>query len=154
MNRQEVVTYAKTLVGIPYNHMGRNGLNDKPSGLDCAGVFLCIADHFGLPYRDILGSYSRYPGGQQIERLFSRWMVPIEKTDNPPMASVALMYQVGYFTRGKEPPQHAFLVTQSDPLRILHAHDSPTFRRVVESPIPYGYLRRITHLFDFPGIED
>lgn len=153
MKREEIVKFAKTMVGLPYRHMGRNGINSKKSGLDCAGLFVCICEHFEIPYRDIIGTYSEYPSGGQIERMFSRSLIPLEKGDIK-LACVVLMHQIKQCKSGSAQPQHAILVSQVSPLRIIHAFDSPSFRKVVESPIPHGYADRITHVFDFPGVED
>ncbi len=77
--RQEVINYARTLIGTPYHHQGR-----LPGvGLDCIGLMVMLAKFIGLPPNDETG-YGRIPDGQSIHRGLTRDMVTIRPVEVQP----------------------------------------------------------------------
>jgi len=153
MKRSEIVEYARTLVGEPFRHMGRGG-RDGRVGFDCGGVILAVCNHFGIECRDIVGSYSLYPTGGMIEKLFAKFLNPIDK-DDVRVGSVVLMYHVGFYKAGVEPPQHAYIVSSVDPyLTVIQANDAPSLKKVTESTIKPSWNEQVCYRYDFPGVED
>lgn len=152
MNRTEVVAFARTLLGVKFKHMGRNG-RDGRVGLDCGGVLACIADEFGYEYRDIIGSYSLYPTSKRRMRdLLDLFMDP---TDTIRPATIALSRGIGQLSQPSDDGQHGFVFTETEPrVKILHADNSPTVAKVVEHGLTEAMRSSIICLYDFRGIED
>lgn len=59
----EIVEAARSLVGVPYRHQGR----DRDSGIDCAGVPVVIAREVGISGFDTT-RYSRRPKPREMDR--------------------------------------------------------------------------------------
>ena len=149
--RSDVIEYARTLIGVPYRHMGRNGLGGRP-GLDCAGPLVCICHRFGIPHRDHFGTYSEYPSGGKLERFLSRSLVPIGADQIRP-ASVIVSRVWGPWGQSGEIAQHMAIVVAVEPrLRILHAADDDSIRRVAEHDARPQHAENILCAFDFPGV--
>ncbi len=61
--RDPIVEYALTLIGTPYLHQGR--MPGPNGGIDCIGVGVLIARHFGWPHEDRT-AYKRKPDGKLL----------------------------------------------------------------------------------------
>lgn len=60
--RDSIVAEAKTWIGVPYRHLGRN-----KNGVDCLGVVIKVAHGCGLSDFDT-ANYSKRPDGKQFIR--------------------------------------------------------------------------------------
>ena len=69
---QDIVTYARSWKGARWRHQGRGKGADR--GIDCAGLLLVTAQHFGLPNGDMQG-YRRNPSRAFVENV-NRWTIP------------------------------------------------------------------------------
>lgn len=60
---RDIVACAKGYVGVRWRHQGR----DKATGVDCAGLLVCIVNDLGISGFDILG-YSRRPNSTEFDK--------------------------------------------------------------------------------------
>ena len=63
MTRDEIVTEAKTWMGVRWRHIGRDR-----SGLDCIGLLIVVARHFGQDIADRT-DYRRTPDGDLFRQM-------------------------------------------------------------------------------------
>lgn len=89
MRREEIVTAARTYLGVRFVHEGRSR-----GGLDCAGLLCRVFTDLGLPYEDKLG-YDRSPVGQDFFKQLLKHMTP-NLTNTLPIGSVGLIRQSRY----------------------------------------------------------
>jgi hypothetical protein len=62
----DIVDYARTWIGATWRHQGRGTGDDR--GIDCAGLLLVTAAHFGLQHADMPG-YRRQPGREFADHI-------------------------------------------------------------------------------------
>lgn len=62
----DIVKYARTWLGTKWRHQGRG--DGSPAGIDCAGLLVVTANHFGLPHEDLTG-YGRNPERAFVEQI-------------------------------------------------------------------------------------
>jgi len=143
MKRSEVVTTARTYVGVPYRHQGRTR-----AGIDCIGLIWCIAADLG--YRvDIPANYAQSPSSALLIEGCERTMVKQDRalTDLKP-GDVVVMWGM---TRAEA--QHFAVVGQVDGrLTLIHAFSK--HQKVVEQSIDEFWSRRFVAIYCFPGLED
>ena len=63
MTPEEIISVARSLVGVPFRHQGR----DPAIGLDCIGTISCVATRLGIPHED-RRDYPETPGSGQLEK--------------------------------------------------------------------------------------
>lgn len=61
MTQDDIITVARSALGIPFRHQGRS-----EAGLDCAGLLIYVAARLCVECVDVSG-YSRRPSGGQLE---------------------------------------------------------------------------------------
>jgi len=72
----DIVDYAKTLVGVKWRHLGR----DPARGIDCVGLPVLICLKFNIPHEDIRG-YSRAPSPVKFLSYIRKNCVPVDRKD-------------------------------------------------------------------------
>lgn len=132
----EIVALARSIIGVPYRHMGRD-----TTGMDCLGVVLRVAELRGyeLP---VVGEYSRNPSGKRMARLLCKHAIQIR----PNMARSGDFLHMAF---GRH-PQHLAIISSDDPTRIIHA-DSEV-GRVVEHTLSDGWIDRVRGAYRFPDL--
>lgn len=106
--RAAIVFEARTWLGTPFHHQGRV----KGVGVDCAGVPIGVAQALGLAWNDRAG-YGRVPRGGVFQAVVAETLQRIALEDVLPGDLMTFAW--------RSEPQHIALVSQRDPLRILHA---------------------------------
>jgi cell wall-associated NlpC family hydrolase len=137
--RAEVVTAARSLLDVPFQHQGRT-----PAGIDCAGVVVYVSHLFGLSSFDATG-YRRLPAGigkEKIEDVCRREMRQIDSATAKP-GDVAL------FLIGKR-PRHLAIIGDRVGLSIIHAYE-PT-GKVTENAFDLSWRRILFETYALPGI--
>lgn len=139
VSRAEVVECARSYLGTPWHHQARV----KGTGVDCAGLLICVARELGLA--DVrMENYSRYPDGT-LDAVCSQYMLRIS-------ASAALPGDVLTFTFEKV-PQHLGIVAEwAGQLTVIHAYAGDP-RKVVENSIDPVWRPRIRGAYRIPGVE-
>lgn len=127
-----VIAQARGYLGVPFRHQGRSR-----TGVDCAGLVICVACDLGLPIRDYR-AYGRLPRGDTLLRVLREQCT--EYRGDPLPGSIALM-------RFERDPQHLAII--AGPTII---HSLSTSRKVVEHRLDTLWQSRIVGLFALPGV--
>jgi hypothetical protein len=142
VTRQEIVHAAREYVGVPFQHQGRT-----KNGIDCGGLLICTAWDLGTLSRDWDGKpYPKQPTPQYVKWVFDTFWVKCSDLELKP-GRVALMgLPVG-------PAIHIGLITSVNGRPYL-LHASPDAGRVAEHRIDSVWRKRITAVYEYPGVED
>lgn len=134
ISRAELVRIARTWLGVPFHHQGRNR-----SGVDCGGLLLCIGKEAGL---EIVPpqTYSQSPDPDVIETALALHCTRIQVRD-------ALPGDVYWLSFAGE-PRHVALASD---IGIIHAWAKPGM--VVEHRIDATWMRRIVSAWRPIGID-
>ncbi|MGB8437639.1 MAG: NlpC/P60 family protein [Burkholderiales bacterium] len=135
----DVVTTARTYLGVPWRHQGRSRL-----GLDCAGLVVLIGRELELSDHDRTG-YSRHAQGLGFVDAFR------EAMDSVPLASMRLG-DVLLFADEAYPCHCGILSEARGTPHFLHAH-APR-RKVMEEPLSAEWRQKLRFAFRFRGLED
>lgn len=138
--RDELVAEARTWKGTPFHHQGR--LKGPKGGVDCVGLLVGIARHFGIPHEDTI-DYPKRPTGDILVRTLARFMHPIALGQAKKGDVVVCWYHE------PEHPVHALILTGE---KMLHTY--ALVRKVVEHNIDDWWRKRFVCAFRFPGIVD
>lgn len=138
MFRNDIVSSARSLLGVRYHHAGRS----PKHGIDCVGLLTCVADILNYPYTDLLG-YSNIPDGKLSDRLL-RFLDKVDVENRGPG-------DVGVFwcDRHTKSPQHVGIFTD---IGLIHV-DMHT-DKVVEHSLSKPMERRLLAVLRFKGLED
>lgn len=131
--REQFLAEARTWIDVPWVHQGRNR-----HGVDCIGLVLVTCWELGLTDYDISG-YGRTPNADMLMRELDTHAHRIDLADALP-ADLAL-------SRFNGDPQHVGILTD---IGILHAYAGSG--RVVETPLPGAWRRRIVAAYRVPGV--
>lgn len=138
MTRDEIITEARTYLGVPWRHRGRSR-----TGVDCIGFICKLGDAFGIEYEDIDG-YSRNPDGRFVDHVM-KFMTYRNPQTIVPGCVVVL--------RDQHQPCHIGLIVEKyDQLYLLHA--SLAKRAVIEEEWDQYWKTKFRCALDFPGVED
>jgi cell wall-associated NlpC family hydrolase len=126
MDRSSLVTVARSYIGVPYYHAGRNR-----NGVDCVGLLLAVAEEAGVLTYTPPGYSAGFVNGDlllsEIERFAdSVEFGPVQDGD------------IGVFTIAGN-PQHAAILTAGG--SMIHAYQ--TVGRVVEHALAGAWERRL-----------
>jgi len=134
IDRALIVETARAYIGTPFRHQGRV----RGAGIDCAGVPIGVAYDLGVVDACITG-YDRQPNDTEFRAILDRYTFEIPFQDVLPADMLTFAFL-------KE--QHIAIVTQVDPICILHAYES--VGRCVEQPLDKVWLRRMRGCRRFP----
>lgn len=119
------VQAARTFLGVPFRHQGRDH-----HGIDCAGLILASYALCGVPMRDVAG-YGREPWKdglrQAVEDGFGK---PLVDTDRLP--GDVLLFRI------RREPQHLAMVTDRG-----MTHSYADAGKVVETDLDERWIKRI-----------
>lgn len=135
MTANQVITAARSALGVPFLHQGRT-----LAGLDCAGLVAYVCDTLGVEYIDREG-YARRPSGGQIEETLDAQPNIERATGQPQPGSILLMRFTGE-------PQH--LAIYAGP-NIIHSYQ--TVGKVCEHILDGRWARRIVRIYRFKGLS-
>lgn len=135
--RQQIVDEARTWLGVPWRHLGRNR-----QGIDCVGLGVVVAQALGITDYDTR-EYGRTPKPGLLAGL-RRVAIEIPIDDILPGDFLVM--------RGTAYPYHVAFVSEKHGVRhIIHAHASR--RMVVEEPYIHEWPGLTVAAFRFKGIE-
>jgi cell wall-associated NlpC family hydrolase len=137
MTREEFIMTARSFIGTPFMHQGRL----PGTALDCAGVVVCAAQACGHGVRDQTG-YADVPHAGLFVAAVEEHA---ERIDLAAVRPGDLMI----FAFARE-PQHVAIVTQTDPLQIVHAWADAG--RVVENGFDAYWRRRLRGCYRLQGV--
>lgn len=128
----EIVQSARSYLGVPYRHQGRNRL-----GLDCIGLILMVAHDLHLSDFDITG-YGRVPSGRMMARLLGQHCRPVAVKDINSGDVVHITFE--------RQPQHVAIITDAG---MIHADN---IRGVVEHSLNNRWRKKIRGAYRLPGV--
>lgn len=138
MNRELIIENSRKFLGCPWRRSGRL----PETGLDCAGLVVCVAQELGYPIRDVKNY--QLAGDGRIREYFLRSFEEISST------SLRLPGDIGLFRFDRTGPAvHAAIFTGYS--RIVHVHIR--IRRVVEHDLTPIWEKRLCHVMKFRGAE-
>lgn len=134
--RADIIAYARTLIGTPFDHQGR-----LPGvAIDCGGVLVAIASHFSLPHNDFI-NYQRQPAPALFREVL---LENLDQVQGPGVAGDILSFSFVV-------QQHLAIVTALEPLTILHAYEP--YGKVTEHAVNDWWRRRMREWWSFRGLE-
>lgn len=135
--RQQIINEARTWLGVPWRHHGRNR-----QGIDCVGVGVVVTRDLGIADYDTL-TYGRVPSPGLLDGL-RNIANEISLQDALP-GDFLVMRDSAY-------PYHvAFLSEKHGVRHIIHAHARR--RMVVEEPYMHEWPGMTVAAFKFKGVE-
>lgn len=140
----KIVEQAKTWVGTPFRHQGR----DKFIGADCAGLILGVGqevERMKLTEHEqkVLKRYRQFPSPMEVESLLAEFLDRVEEGDEQ-LGDIVLIK-----SRNSR-AGHVGIITQFEPfLMIIHANDA--FGKIVEQGIPPRSSNRVLGYFRYKG---
>jgi cell wall-associated NlpC family hydrolase len=138
MKREDFVAMARSYLGTPFHHQGR-----QPGvGLDCAGVVVVACWQCDHAVQDVI-AYGRIPFKGLLEKSVA------EYCDEIPVRGV-LAGDVLLFTF-REDPHHLAVVSHVAPIRLIHAYSQ--VNKVVENSLDAYWQKRLCKCYRIRGIE-
>ena len=136
MKAADVITAARTYLGVPFRHQGRT----PPLALDCAGLFVVVCRDLGLPVDDEQG-YARTPYKGLLEQAIARQpFLARVPTHEMREGDVPLLRFAGE-------PQHIAIHAGDT---MIHAYEHSG--RVVEHRLADVWRARVVHAYRFEGL--
>lgn len=128
--RAAAITAARDCMGIPWRHMGREGLPwGHDVGLDCIGLVMRAVAAAGRPVCD-LAAYGTDPDGTLMQRMDDHLGTPVATYGT---ACVLLIHFGGA-------PRHVALISESDTL--IHCYNGGPMK-VVEHTFDAAWRKRV-----------
>jgi cell wall-associated NlpC family hydrolase len=134
MTRQDIVYVARLWIGVRYKHQGRS-----LAGIDCAGLIIKVAHHFGVSDHD----ETTYPRRPNAASMIASLESHAKKVKREPLPGDIMLLSFEGFT------QH--LAIRSDRGMI---HSYALARKVVEHPIDDVWRSRLVMVYEYPGVTD
>lgn len=139
----DIVAYARTWLGTRWVHQGRS-----PAGIDCAGLLVKVAEHFGLEHEDMLG-YRRDPARAFLQQ--------VKKYSNPVRPRVPVQGGIGIFHDTTMPCHTGIFAVDSKTgvVTVIHSESFPR-RCVHEQTYSEGIMSLESRMVDirtFRGVE-
>jgi cell wall-associated NlpC family hydrolase len=142
IERSTIVATARSLIGTPFRHQGRD-----ERGLDCAGLLIVVAWRCGIwpAGRDVNG-YGRIPDGRTLRALCDESMTPIERDALTPGDAILVCWRDGL-------PQHLGIAGdyRHGGLSMIHAEER---RRasVIETRLMFDIHMRYVAAYRMPEV--
>lgn len=131
MTPESLIATARSAIGTPFKHQGRD-----LDGLDCAGLLAWAVRQHGLDVID-LDAYSRQPLGGLLIAMIERQPF-LHRVGRPPRAGDVLVM------RFDKEPQHVALCAGET---VIHAYEG--VGKVCEHRIDRAWQNRILRVYEF-----
>ncbi len=138
MTRDEITDEAEKYINVSFLHQGRDMI-----GLDCVGMVQQVANHFDLPYEDIIG-YARAPNSLKFLLHLQRFTVPYPILGNKHGT-------IGIFRQNIFPCHLGIFKVDAQGTWLINARADR--RKVVKELWVEGDFR-LVKLVSFPGMEN
>lgn len=150
VTKEEIVEYAKTLVGIPYVHLGRSEKN----GVDCVGMLRLVANRFGISSHDFFNYAPTADGASLIRELDTAFGVDDGYDPGLPFVGT---YESGdvlaFWVRKRTKPTHAGIFVRLDDGRPGMIHTYANIKKVTIHGLNKWWLDRICKVYRWPEVE-
>lgn len=135
----DVVSAARSLLGVPWRHQGRTN-----AAVDCLGLLVMVARQLGCPAPDD-AAYGRIPDGEQLLAEMRRWMLA-EPVGTPARPGHIVSLRVGLN------PHHAGIVSQYRYGGLSLIHGDSKAGEVTEHRLTRKWAADIVELYRLPGV--
>jgi len=137
--RASIVFEARTWLDTPFHHQGRV----KGEGVDCAGLPIGVAKACGLTWADVSG-YGRVPRHGVFQAVVQSTLQRIFVQEVQPGDLMVFAWRAE--------PQHIAIVSQTAPLRIIHAWQDAG--RCVENDLDSTWRARLRGCYRWPELVE
>lgn len=135
----QVVETGRAMIGTPYHHLGR-----VPGvGLDCVGLYVCVAQKLGLRYAD-----KPYYPAMPLHDLYGPFMALMDNV-GPVRASWGDWGLFATMPGNPALPTHLAMFTDRG---LLHSEGRRGKRRVVEHGYSKYWHTRLLGIYRYPGV--
>lgn len=141
MKRDSIQTEARRHIGTPYKHLGRS----VGSALDCIGHLVTVCRAVNLEPQDLL-VYSSTPDGVTLKRELDRQLVALPWPGELRPGCVVAIKLI------REHQHVAFVCEERG--RLTLCHTCHLTGKVCEHVLDARWRRRVTAVWDLPGVED
>ena len=131
---QMIVDAARTYLGVPFRHDGRNR-----DGIDCVGLVVCSLRDLGIDVTDQLG-LGRF---DSFETLCQTFELHAERVDGGMLLGDALVF------RGRLMDNHVALYAGNG--EMVHAYNGSSVGRVVVQPLDESWMARLARVYRLRG---
>ncbi len=142
-SRTEIVAYARRLEKTPFRHQGRA----PAMGLDCAGLVIAVAEHFGIAPADFESpAYDTFPAPAMVVRMLQKHLTYIGGLKTALTGDVGLISDHGYAV-------HMGIFAERDGYRTI-IHSTRRDNGVVEHIVDGAFARLVRGVWRYPGVAD
>lgn len=136
--QQDVVTVARSYLGVPWHHMGRSRV-----GIDCAGLLICVARDLGIVAPDFDVPNYRIRTDGTLLKVCDLYLEPIAQLEVGCVAVIAV----------ERHPQHLGIVGdyRHGGHSLIHACNSRSLNpaRVIEHRLMFSRVTRLVGAYRF-----
>lgn len=140
--RADIVRVARSYLGTPFHHMGRQpGL-----GLDCAGIPICVCRELGTVAPDYdVPPYTPTPDGRTLLEWCNSRLKRVVQMQPGDMIVTAV----------DADPQHIGILGdyRHGGLSLIHAASNASPPRVIETRLMFSRALRLVAAYVLPGVE-
>jgi cell wall-associated NlpC family hydrolase len=137
---KEVIDKAREYINVPVVHAGRNKL-----GIDCVGLFVCVAQDLGLFEYDNV-NYSPTVVPERLIGEIERFGTKKEEFGGIEIGDVAV-FSVGKY------PHHVGLISKYDEQGFWFIHANISVGKVVEQRLDRSWLSNLYSLYRIKGVS-
>lgn len=140
---QQIADQALTYLGVPYHHDGRS----REGGVDCLGLAVLVLQDLGQEVQDRVGVPQHQDiWGEIVERVELHASL-IDEGCHP------LLWMPGdlLLFRERLMHHHAGILIMDGSLEMVHSYSSSGM--VVRQPLDEPWLRRVSRVYRFNGVE-
>lgn len=134
--RNRIVKEARTWLGTPWRHQGRNKY-----GIDCAGLIIKVAHSLDISKFDVF-DYQRYPTGNKFLEYFTNNNCKYKLMKDIQLGDI-LVLNLGPY------PCHCGIYTEND----MFIHSFALRRQVIEEKWTDEYKAITVAIYSYPGVE-
>lgn len=131
---KQIIKLSRGYLNVPWRHQGRS----KISGVDCVGIFSCVADELGRPI-EIPSNYTHDPDPKILMQHMEKYFDKVLKSEMHVGDFVLMRFPDG---RRRMPNRHVGLLTN---IGLLHS--GAEARKVVEHTLNDEWYDRIEHVY-------
>ncbi len=142
-SRTEIVAYARSLEKKPFRHQGRA----PAMGLDCAGLVIAVAEHFGIAPADFESpAYDTFPAPAFVVKMLHKYLTFVGGLKTALPGDVGLIADHGYAV-------HLGIFAEHDHyLTIIHS--TRRDHGVVEHIVDRAFGRLVRGVWRYPGVTN
>jgi len=146
--RDDVVTAARSYLGVRWRHQGRG-----PQGIDCTGLVVCVAWDLEVKPRSWdFNHYAREPDGVTMKAILDEHMEPVRRGAHGP-GDVLMMRHLG-----TQWPAHLGILTpcamSENGLGMVHAfyQEGKAIGHVIENAWTDVWRQQTSGIYRYPGL--